>query len=185
MTCIIGYLDTKNKRTIMVGDKIGVRSNEAYIMNDDTSKVFINGKFLIGYTTSFRMGQILENMSFPEQTSKQTDIEYMCTTIVDKLIETFSSNNFGESISGVQKNGEFLIAYRDKLYHMFPDFSVGLHQSKYGAVGCGAQYAMGALEYLTQQNENIDEYVLKNVMESVITLDPFVGGGYDVQIMEW
>lgn len=55
MTCIIGLI--KNKKVYIGGDSAGVDGLNITIRKD--SKVFKINKFIIGYTSSFRMGQLL------------------------------------------------------------------------------------------------------------------------------
>jgi len=54
MTCIAGFV---NKNEVWIGgDSAGVAGYNLRIRKD--TKVFkVNGRFLIGYTNSFRMGQ--------------------------------------------------------------------------------------------------------------------------------
>ena len=56
MTCIVGLVD--DGKVYMGGDAASV---DGYIVRTSAlSKVFRNGPFLIGYSTSWRMGQILQ-----------------------------------------------------------------------------------------------------------------------------
>ena len=56
MTCIVGVVDKGIVH--MAGDKLG--SNGFTKGISVRPKVFHNGDFLVGYTTSFYMGQLLE-----------------------------------------------------------------------------------------------------------------------------
>ena len=75
MTCIIGYNDKENDKLFMIGDSLGVGGLDVVLRDDP--KVFHNGDFLIGYTTSFRMGQLLRFADFPTQKLEQDTYEYM------------------------------------------------------------------------------------------------------------
>ena len=55
MTCIVGLID--GNRVWMGGDSAGVSGLDITVRSDP--KVFRNGDFLIGFTSSFRMGQLL------------------------------------------------------------------------------------------------------------------------------
>ena len=55
MTCIVG-LEHKGK-VYIGGDSAGVAGYSLSVRADQ--KVFINGNFIFGFTSSFRMGQIL------------------------------------------------------------------------------------------------------------------------------
>ena len=56
MTCITGMV--RNGHVYMAGDLMGSNGFTGRVYPD--SKVFTNGDFIVGYTSSFRMGQILE-----------------------------------------------------------------------------------------------------------------------------
>lgn len=53
MTCIVGYV-TPAREVVMGADSAGVAGYDLRIRRD--VKVFHAGPFLIGYTSSFRMG---------------------------------------------------------------------------------------------------------------------------------
>ena len=57
MTCIIGYIDRENKKILISGDSAGVNKYMLYHRKD--SKIFIREPFIMGFTGSFRMGQLL------------------------------------------------------------------------------------------------------------------------------
>ncbi|KKN17732.1 hypothetical protein LCGC14_0962700, partial [marine sediment metagenome] len=56
MTCIVGFIDDGGKAW-MGGDSAGVAGHHTHPRRDP--KVFRVGPVLIGYTSSFRMGQLL------------------------------------------------------------------------------------------------------------------------------
>lgn len=56
MTCITAMV--KGDHVWMAGDLMGSNGFTKKIYPD--SKVFVNGEFIIGYTSSFRMGQLLQ-----------------------------------------------------------------------------------------------------------------------------
>ena len=77
MTCIVGIVDQSNNKTYMAADSIGVRGNDKSIQNNP--KVFYNyhdPKFLIGFTSSFRMGQILQYEFIPPKVNNLHTTSY-------------------------------------------------------------------------------------------------------------
>jgi len=58
MTVIIGIIDKKNNKAIIAGDSAATDSWD-YQTKIKHPKVFRNGKFIIGYTHSFRLGDVL------------------------------------------------------------------------------------------------------------------------------
>lgn len=140
MTCIVGLVD---KGSVYIGgDSAGVAGLSISIRNDE--KVFFNGPFIMGFTTSFRMGQLLRyKFNPPKQTVHQADMEYMVTTFIDTARACFKENGFGDKEATV--GGTFLVGYHGKLYTINSDFQVGIPADPYDAVGSGSDLALGAM----------------------------------------
>lgn len=140
MTCIVGLVD---KGTVYIGgDSAGVAGLSLSIRADE--KVFQNGPFIMGFTTSFRMGQLLRyKFDPPQQTVNQNDMQYMVTSFIDAVRRCFANNGFGDKDATV--GGNFLVGYKGKLYNIESDFQVGIPAGDFDAVGCGADLALGAL----------------------------------------
>ena len=140
MTCIVGLVDKGD--VYIGGDSAGVAGLSITIRND--SKVFGNGPFVIGGTSSFRMLQLLRfKFSPPAQTIHQEDYEYMVTSFIDAVRQCFSQNGFGDAAATT--GGSFLVGYKGKLYAVQGDHQVGLPAAPFEAVGCGADLALGAM----------------------------------------
>jgi len=142
MTCVLGLID---KGSVYIGaDSAGIAGLSISIRNDP--KVFGVADFIIGFTSSFRMGQLLRwKFSPPPQTVHQDDYEYMCTTFIDSVRECFARNGFGSEHTG----GNFLVGYKSKLYNVQADYQVGIPSAPFDTAGCGADLALGAL-YATE-----------------------------------
>jgi ATP-dependent protease HslVU (ClpYQ) peptidase subunit len=138
MTCIVGLVD--KGRVYIGGDSAGVAGLSVSIRADE--KVFANGPFIMGFTTSFRMGQLLRYKLEPAaQTIKQGDMEYMVTSFIDSVRKCFTDNGFGSGSTG----GTFLVGYKSKLYTIDTDYQVGVSADPFDAVGCGTDLALGAM----------------------------------------
>jgi ATP-dependent protease HslVU (ClpYQ) peptidase subunit len=138
MTCIVGLVE---KGTVYIGgDSAGVAGLNVTIRGDE--KVFQNGPFIMGFTTSFRMGQLLRyKFDPPKQTVNADDMKYLVTDFIDACRKCFLDNGFGNASTG----GTFLVGYRGNLYSIDNDFQVGIPTVGYDAVGCGEHLAKGAL----------------------------------------
>ena len=87
MTCIVALKE--NGKVYIGGDCAG--SDQSFTHSRKDPKVFKRGKFLIGFTSSFRMGQLLmHTLKVDPQSSIecigatiQTDYQFMCTTFVN------------------------------------------------------------------------------------------------------
>ena len=82
MTCIVGLVQ---KGTVYIGaDSASVSGWTSRVTR--LPKVFRRGPFLIGYTTSFRMGQLLEHaLAVPPQGDESDDMRFMVTTFVESV----------------------------------------------------------------------------------------------------
>jgi ATP-dependent protease HslVU (ClpYQ) peptidase subunit len=160
MTCIVGIVDKKRKKVIIGGDSAGVSGYNITIRKD--VKVFKNGDFVIGCTTSFRMIQLLQFSFKPPKIGKKDIHEYMCTDFINRVRECFKEGGYLQKwTDGDEKGGEFLVAYKDRLFKISTDFQVGENLDGMDACGCGMEFALGALHTLTKQKISTEKKVLK------------------------
>lgn len=159
MTCIVGYRDTENNRVVMGADSAGSTSYEIRIRKD--TKIFKNGDFVIGCTSSFRMIQILRFSFKPPEVGDKDIYEYMCTDFVDAVRESFSNGGYLYKSNEVEKGGIFLIAYKDRLFCIESDFQVGEVYDTFNSVGCGDSYALGAMHVIKDRKMQAEKKVIK------------------------
>lgn len=173
MTCIVGYVDKSDGRIIMGSDSIAASGWDKRIQ--EIPKVFIkNEKMIIGYTTSFRMGQLLEySLILPEHPSEKSDHEYLCTDFINSVKKCFKDNDFAEVKNNVVGGGTFLVGYKGNIYKIFSDFQVSLSIDGYDACGCGESYALAAIYNLKRIETPSEIY---NVPKMVYEGKPTFGG---------
>ncbi|AUR87442.1 nucleophile aminohydrolase [Vibrio phage 1.101.O._10N.261.45.C6] len=160
MTCICGMI--RNGHVYMAGDLMGSNGFTGRTYPD--SKVFANGEFILGYTSSFRMGQILEwNWIPPLREEGITDRQYMQLNVIESIRETFSTFGYGTREGLESVGGTFLIGYRGCLYEMQENFSL-LSIPDFVAVGSG-QYHAEAILYNTKDNEDFHPF---EIMQTAI-----------------
>lgn len=160
MTCICGMV--RDGHVYMAGDLMGSNGFTGKVYPD--SKVFINGDFIIGYTSSFRMGQILEwNWVPPLREEGITDRQYMQFNVIESLRETFAIFGYGVKEGLESLGGNFLIGYKDSLYEMQENFSL-LRIEDYAAVGSGQYHAEATLHLMC---DNLDIHPF-NIMQTAI-----------------
>lgn len=142
MTCIVG-LETRDG-VLMAGDSAAVGNNDRYATR--LTKVFRRGEFLIGYTTSYRMGQLLQyRLLVDPQADEQTDLEYMATTFIDAVRTCLKEGGFAKVENAQEEGGSFLVGYKGKLYEVASDFQVNSSRYGYMAIGSGADVALGSM----------------------------------------
>jgi hypothetical protein len=142
MTCIAGFVEGS---TVWIGgDSAGCAGWDLTVRADQ--KVFRNGPMLFGFTTSFRMGQLLRYaLAIPERTP-ETDIgRWMTTTFIDAVRECLKSHGWAEKEKERESGGTFLVGYEGRLFEISDDYQVGVPLDGFEACGCGAQVARGAL----------------------------------------
>ena len=144
MTCIVGVVD--NNDVWIGGDSASSDGWNIFIRSDE--KVFRNGPALFGFTSSFRMGQLLRySLKFPDRGRQGVD-RFMSTTFVDSVRECLKDGGFQSTENGVDEGGVFLVGYAGRLFEIQSDYQVAVVRNGIYAIGCGAQYAFGALYVL-------------------------------------
>lgn len=139
----------------MGADGVGYEFGSAHVIPRLDPKLFHNGPYLIGFTTSFRMGQILAYTDvLPEAPSKNsTRMElhrFMCTTFIDAVKAAFEQGGYEikHNESGQTLGGDFIVALHGNIFVIESDFQVNMPAYDYYALGIGQHYAMGAFHAL-------------------------------------
>lgn len=153
MTCIVGLVD--NGITYIGGDSCGsngysktTRADKKVFKLKDTSNA------ILGYTSSFRMGQLLMYATELIDNRDEPNInhEYLVTKFIPNVIKLFENGGYSKNIDGEKEGGFFLLGYKDNLYKIESDYQVGISVDNYDACGCGEDYALGSLK----TTENLD-----------------------------
>lgn len=154
MTCIVGFTDGKN--VWIGGDSAGVAGQNLMVRSDE--KVFKNGPMVFGFTSSFRMGQLLRYaLKIPDHDPRKDDYAYMCTDFVDAVIACMKTGGYARIESNEIMGGCFLVGYKGKLYQVESDFQVGARADMYNACGCGQSYALGVMRSMCSRADNITD----------------------------
>lgn len=144
MTCIIGLLETN--KVIIGADSAAVRSGE--IFSRKNPKVFFNGGYLFGCTSSFRMMQILQYMFKPPIYDDSKEMfEFIVQDFIESLRTCLKTYGYQTNIDSQKGDGggEFILGLKNRLFLIFSDFQVGENVCEYYAIGSGAEYALGSL----------------------------------------
>ena len=116
-------------------------------------KVFQNGEFLMGFTTSFRMGQLLRYSLKPPRRHPDDDIhQYMVVDFVNAVRGCLKAGGYASKEDEVESGGTFLVGYAGHLFTVDSDYQVGIPEDGYAAVGSGQDIARGSL-FATQGQE--------------------------------
>ena len=152
MTCIAGIV---SKNTVYIGgDSAGVSGDSIRRRKDVKVFELANGSMVLGFTTSFRMGQLLRyGFKVPLHPEDMDDMEYLCTKFVDAIRKRFKDGGWLERKNDMECGGTFLLGYRGKLFYVGSDFQVGESVDGYDAVGSGKEIAIGALAALANMDD--------------------------------
>lgn len=170
MTCIVAV--KQGGKIIMAGDSAGVSGMDISIRKDP--KVFKVGPFIIGFTSSFRIGQVLMDLKVPRQKISQTDHQYMRTTFVNSVRNLMKETGCLKESESIQEGGTFLVAYNEEIYRIESDFQVEVRYDNFNACGCGENYAIGALQVLTKYSPIFDAKAMCKI--ALETAEKYSGG---------
>ncbi|MGD9099370.1 MAG: hypothetical protein PVF45_02740 [Anaerolineae bacterium] len=144
MTCVVGLV--KSGVAYVGADSASVCGYETRVTR--LPKVFRRGGFLIGYTSSFRMGQLLQyQLDVPLQGGEPDDV-YMVQTFVEAVRNLLKDHGYARVENNVESGGAFLVGYRGRLYSVQSDFQVNETADGFEAIGAGREYALGAMRVL-------------------------------------
>lgn len=143
MTLIVGLIDQDGK-TWLACDSIA--SDGFTFHTTKQPKVFKKGKLLMGYTSSFRLGQLLEyGLNLPARTEGQDIQSYLFGTFVDALRDCLRSGGYARNDRGEESAGNFLVVTEGRIFEVQSNYSVLERQDQYAAVGSGEYHALGVL----------------------------------------
>jgi hypothetical protein len=149
MTCIIGLEYPGG--VILAGDSFAGGASDTGSVQDTTAtpKVFRVGDYGFGFTSSFRMGDLLRyHLELPPIGSmpEQCVHRHVVTTVIPAIRECLKVGGYaGNATGGQEQGGNFLLAVRGCVFEVQPEYSVMRFRNGYAVVGAGCYVAMGAL----------------------------------------
>lgn len=154
----------KDGTIYMGGDSAGVAGYGLVIRKD--KKVFKNGEFLIGCTTSFRMIQILQyDFTPPKPVEGEADDKhkFMVTRFIPAVREAFKRSGFCKD--AINDGGVFIVGWRGELFVVESDYQVGQLVVPFASCGCGEGYILGSMAALHESAKEMSgsEYVKKSL----------------------
>lgn len=143
MTCVVA-LRADDGRILMGADSAGVGGYS--MQNRADPKIYRVGEALIGFTTSFRMGQLLGyGLSLPDHHADVSIEQFLVTSFVDAVRGCLKAGGYAHKENEVERGGTFLLAYRGRIFCVGDDYQVGERAEPFDAVGCGFDLALGSL----------------------------------------
>jgi len=179
MTCIVAI--EHQGKVYMGGDSAAAEGWD--IRETACPKVFYLGNMVVGYTSSFRMGQLLQyNLEVPKREhSNNDDMRYLVAQFIPAVRDCLKTGGYTKIENNQEEGGIFLLGWYGKIYRIYGDFQVLSTISKFAAVGCGENYAMGALAAIFAQTRNPNpEVEILRALEIAGTFSSGVRGPYYV-----
>lgn len=170
MTCIVAVTD--GQTVVLGGDSAGTRGQELRLRADP--KVFRVGGYAIGFTTSFRMGQILRygtDLPEPPPAVEPGKLDrFMVAELIPALRQSYADHGFAKTArfpssaspavteEGQEIGGLFLLDVAGQIFEVGNDYQVGRPAVPYSAIGAGSLVALGALHALeSHKNLSLQE----------------------------
>ncbi len=112
--------------------------------------MFQVGPYVMGFTTSYRMGQLLRySLQVGEPDTWDVD-RFMSTTFIDAVRQCLNDGGYAKAEDGREEGGDFLVGIHGRLYVIGSDYQVGHTIAGYAAVGSGYLVALGSLHSTAQ-----------------------------------
>jgi hypothetical protein len=121
VTCIVGLVDQESGDIWMGGDSAGASGHHLQVRAQP--KVFRKGSVVMGYTSSFRMGQLLQyKLQIPSERDAHDALiepfEWMVTRFVEAIRTCLKDGGFAKKKDEVEEGGTFLVGYRGRAYEL-------------------------------------------------------------------
>lgn len=152
MTCIIGY---KFNGMIYMGADSAASDNNI-IQHRSDKKIFYNAhnpELLIGIAGSYRFGQLLRYVLEPPHCDTWDIEKYMVTEIANKSKQMFANDGLKDV-----NLGEYIFAFKDRLWFMDTDFHIGWFDEPFATCGSGSQVAYGSMMTLERIDPNCEQH---------------------------
>jgi len=145
VTCIVGVVS--GERVWLGGDSAGVGGYSLAVRKDE--KVFSRGPYVMGFTTSYRMGQLLRySGEIPTPPADADLMAFMVTDFIGAVRKVLADGGYRRRENEVETGGTFLVGVSGRLFRVDSDFQVGEALDGMDACGSGAEVALGALTVL-------------------------------------
>jgi len=180
MTCIIGLVDSE--KIYMGCDSAGVAGLD--ICGRADQKIFKVDNFIMGFTSSFRMGQLLRYDFNPSKRHPDIDVyKYMVTEFINEVRSCLKRGGYASKENETEKGGTFLVGYAGNLFRIGSDYQVGQNILPFDSCGCGQNYALGSLYTTKEDNIKSSERILI-ALKAAQEFSAGVRGPFHIEVLE-
>lgn len=136
----------------MAGDRAAAEGTDMHLIS--SPKIHRPAPWLLmGYTYSFRAGQLIEHGLEWEDAKKSEppadkDADAFAFYLADAMIKRLKSGDWLKKNNERAQGGQWLIAWANHVYTIESDFSFIGYARNYSAIGCGMDFALGAMHLM-------------------------------------
>lgn len=152
------------------GDSAGTAGYMQTIRAD--TKVFTTGPYVMGFSGSFRMGQLLRWSLVPPVPEGKLE-KFMAVDFIDAVRACLKAGGWAAVDNGRESGGDFLVGVHGRLFRVAGDFQVGESVDGYDAIGSGEEPALGAL-YATARLDLKPRQRLRLALSAAARMNAFV-----------
>jgi len=147
MTCIVGVVarEGRDGQIYVGGDSAGVSNHDLVVRADQ--KVFVNGPYVMGFSGSYRMGQLLRYSFKPPRPMFRRLEKFMVTTFIDAVRECLKKGGYLHVKEGTEEaeTASFVVGVMGRLFIIESDLQVAASHDGFVTVGSGSSVASGSL----------------------------------------
>lgn len=148
MTCIVGLREGDS--VWLGGDSLATDFN--YYLLGAQPKVFTlevpeSGSMVVGATGEIRLPQLLQHaLTIPERRPGTDVMKWLVRDFIPAVRKTFKAEGYTYVENNREgHNGQFLVGFMGRLFKVESNFQITEDSRNVAAVGCGADFALGAL----------------------------------------
>ena len=188
MTVIIGYVDKTSKQTYMSCDSCMSSPMLKLTMGDGTSKIYQpaeNSNFLIGVCGDPRVKQLISSfVGFPREEELKldklvVDERFIVRNLIPAIQKALEDNLYEDSRL---YRSQVLLAYKDRLWCIGPNFQLIESDSDYYTIGSGSIVANGVLEALKDDDKTNELSKIVKALKISTKLSIGVEGPYSMYL---
>ncbi len=183
MTCIIGLVAGPD--VYMAADTAGTAG---WLQMDlANGKMFTYEDYLVGFTCSYRMGQVLQyNTAWPKYTEDKGDLfPFMVREVVPAVRSAMKAAGFAEITEGRERIDNqaqcALVGIRGRLFHLSGNYQIDENLVGIDSVGCGGVLALGSMLTLKKTAPNATPRK-RLALAMAVTMEANAGVGGRVEI---
>lgn len=174
MTCIAAIVD---------GNGVGHIACDSLGSDGYTKGVYVNqkifslGSMLIGFTGSYRQGQLLQyRLRLPAINVGQPVEDWLHLDFIDAVREVFSTNGVMHIEDNLERACPFLAVFGGRIFLIQGDLSILESTDPFQSVGSGEDYARATMNAAINHGVTDPREILAEAIEAAAKYVPSVGG---------